>query len=588
MSSKRSEDRRGRIPAALLAGLFVFLAAVVVVSSAVSTQDGTALLGGGDAIEPSGDETPVRRGTGTDKAFVEVPRMPGPKQPEPEEAPEPKEPPAPAEVPGTDPEVKDPPPGKETGDPDDVDPDNPDTDNPDDGGRRPADASPPPIDDTGERIPDTKTPSDDKTPDSDRPTPTPTPSLTPTPTPTVDETLSPTPEETDENPDDTGDPPAGPDDPDEDAGAPDGDPDDAAPGLEQEGEGLLPILDQPGSVFASGFEGEPSPRTELVSSVRDPTELSFSLAHLVEAIVLTGMLILLIGFPAELFNATLLENYEEISGWFNWSWLRRLRAWVAGLHGAVVAVAFAGAGALIHALLEHDLHFDKGSFALVLGLFLTFVAIALIYDVMRKLHLHRRHELPSRLRAQMIGMVVAVIFVAMSRVGDFHPGYMYGLFTALAFGWDLHPSHHGRALALASVRLFAIAVAAWFLWIPVKHMAEQPDASFFVLTVDAMLSLLWVAGIAAIVFGLAPIHFFYGEAVKKWSFWGWAAIWVPGAFMFVYTLLHPERGLYGSSSEASLFSVMLLFIGFGLFSVAFWGFFRVRDLRRKPAGAHAA
>jgi hypothetical protein len=357
-----------------------------------------------------------------------------------------------------------------------------------------------------------------------------------------------------------------------------GDPDDPS---DAGGDTPLEVLD----ADAAGAElpNAGTERSLTVSSVRDPTELSFDPQLIAEGVLLTALLILLIGFPAEMFNATLLENYDEISGWFSWSWLNRLRAWIASLHGAVVAIVFAAVGALIHANLEPHFAFDRGSLALLVGLFTTFLAISLTYDVMRGKHLRRRHDVSSRLRAQAIGMVVAVIMVFFSRIGHFHPGYMYGLFTALIYGAELHERHHGRALAFASIRIGLVAVVGWFLWIPVKHLAEEPDASFLILTLDAMLAVLWVASLAFIVFGLAPLKFFYGATVKKWSLWGWLAIYVPGVFMFVYTLLHPERGLYGSSEEASLFSVLLLFICFGVFSIAFWGFFRVRALRRRPA-----
>lgn len=330
-------------------------------------------------------------------------------------------------------------------------------------------------------------------------------------------------------------------------------------------------------------ESELTGRSLFVSSVHDPTELSFDPRLIAEALLLTAVFVLLIGFPAEMFNATLLENYEEISGWFDWSWLNRLREWIAGLHGAVVAVAFAAIGAIIHANLEPHFGFDKGSLALILGIFITFLIISLLYDVLRGTHLRRRHDLSSRLRAQALGMVVAAIMVLFSRIGHFHPGYMYGLFTALAYAAALHDRHHGRALAFATIRIGIVGVVAWFAWIPIKHMAEEPDAGFVVLTLEASLVVLWVASVAIFVFGLAPLRFFYGEQVKKWSFWGWLAIWVPGVFMFVYTLVHPERGLYGASEEASLFSVMLLFICFGTFSLAFWSYFKIRNSRRESA-----
>jgi hypothetical protein len=365
---------------------------------------------------------------------------------------------------------------------------------------------------------------------------------------------------------------------DEAAGPGNGDDDPGAPG-----EADTPLETVEGEAASAELPNAGTDRSLTVASVRDVTELSTDPRLLGEAVLITALLILLIGFPAEMFNATLLENYEEISGWFNWSWLNRLRAWISGLHGAVVAVAFAAVGALIHANLEPHFAFDRGSLALLVGLFATFLAISLTYDVMRGKHLRRRHDLSTQLRAQAIGMVVAAIMVFFSRIGHFHPGYMYGLFTALIYGAELHERHHGRALAFASIRIGVVAVVAWLLWIPIKHLAEEPDASFFILSLDAMLAVLWVASLAFIIFGLAPLKFFYGETVKKWSFWGWLAIYVPGVFMFVYTLLHPERGLFGSSEEASLFSVLLLFICFGVFSIAFWSFFRVRALRRRAA-----
>ena len=48
-------------------------------------------------------------------------------------------------------------------------------------------------------------------------------------------------------------------------------------------------------------------------------------------------------------------------------------------------------------------------------------------------------------------------------------------------------------------------------------------------------------------------------------------------------MLHPEQGYYGSSKDASLVSVLILFIGFGLFSVLFWGYFRYRHIWRHTA-----
>ena len=103
--------------------------------------------------------------------------------------------------------------------------------------------------------------------------------------------------------------------------------------------------------------------------------------------------------------------------------------------------------------------------------------------------------------------------------------------------------------------------------------------------VDAALATLWIAGIQAVIWGLVPISFMYGQTVLAWNKFGWFAIYATGMLLFVHTLLHPGMGLYGSSSEASLVSVTLLFVSFGAFSLLFWAYFRFR--RPRPPAAPA-
>ena len=323
-------------------------------------------------------------------------------------------------------------------------------------------------------------------------------------------------------------------------------------------------------------------RSLLVQSVPAPGDLSLAPKALALSALLAALLILLIGFPADMFNATLLEHYEEISGWFDWWWVVRLRGLISGLPGIVVVPAFAASGALLYSLLEPHFGFDRGSFALLTGLFLSFLLVSLVYDVARSRYIKRRFAVDSRIRAQLLGLVAGLVLVLLSRLAGFHPGYIYGVFTAVVFRAALEEQKDGKALAVVSIWLGAIAVAAWILWIPVKEMAEEGGASFLVLALDAFLADLWIIGLGFIVFGLAPLRFFYGERVKAWSFRGWLAIYGAGMFAFVHALLLPEDGFYEHSAEASLGSVLALFVGFGLFSLTFWGYFRYRHLWKNP------
>jgi multisubunit Na+/H+ antiporter MnhB subunit len=175
---------------------------------------------------------------------------------------------------------------------------------------------------------------------------------------------------------------------------------------------------------------------------------------------------------------------------------------------------------------------------------------------------------------------MAAILVFFSRIGDFHPGYVFGIFTALAFEDELRDEEDGRGLAVAGVGLLVVAILALVLRGPLDHLAGANGANFFVLVVDAALATLWVAGIQAVIWGLIPISFMYGQKVLAWSKPGWLAIYGTGMLLFVHTLLHPGLGLYGNASGASLFSVTLLFLAFGAFSLCFWAYFRFR----KPRG----
>jgi hypothetical protein len=91
---------------------------------------------------------------------------------------------------------------------------------------------------------------------------------------------------------------------DEDAGAGGGD-DSVDPGAQGPDS---PLEELEGEAASAELPNAGTDRSLTVASVRDPTELSFDPRLLGEAVLITALLILLIAFPAEMFNATLLEN----------------------------------------------------------------------------------------------------------------------------------------------------------------------------------------------------------------------------------------------------------------------------------------
>jgi hypothetical protein len=316
--------------------------------------------------------------------------------------------------------------------------------------------------------------------------------------------------------------------------------------------------------------------------VRDASQLKLSFRHTAMNLLLTALLLLLIAFPSELFNATVQEHYDEITGWFGGNRLAGLRSRLSNLPPWVGLASFGVAGALLYSQLSPDFSFNESSLALVIGMFVALVGAVFIFEVARAGYVHRRFKVDGRLKAFPTGMLFGAVLVVLSRLAHFQPGYLFGLFAAAVFGDRITSKHEGESLAVAAVSLLAVGAAAWLAWIPVKHLATKPGAGLAILCLDATLATLWVAAMCIVVFGLLPVRWLNGEKVMAWSRPGWAMIYGVGMFVFLQTALFPNGGFANtSSSRHSFMSMLILFLAFGALSVLFWAYFRYRFLWRK-------
>jgi hypothetical protein len=318
-------------------------------------------------------------------------------------------------------------------------------------------------------------------------------------------------------------------------------------------------------------------RSAFVESVLSPSELSLSPVLVAENLAIAAGLVLLVAFPADLFNATALANYDQIARWKVFAWSATVREMVGRIPDAAKVPAFATAGALLYAQLSPDFGFDGRSLALVVGMLCSLVLLALVHDVSRAVYV-RRFDIPSAVGTQPLLLLFAAVLVILSRVADLAPGYVYGLFTAVIYLRPADVRLDGKALALSSVVLVILAAGAWLMWDSVRELASRPDAGFPSLVLDAFLASFWVSALGTVVFGLIPLRFLSGEAVRRWSITGWLAIYALALMIFLHTMAHPERGFY-SRADVPLPVVLVPFFAFALFSVAFWGYFRFGEDR---------
>ena len=318
-------------------------------------------------------------------------------------------------------------------------------------------------------------------------------------------------------------------------------------------------------------------RTTLARNVADPHRVRTDPGFVLGNIALTLVLVLLIAFPAHMFNNTLAENYDEVLGWFGpiqrrFEGARRMRGKVPT---PVVLGLMSIGGAVLFAFLDPDFGFNRASLALVLGLLSALVIVSSVYDVARARYLRKHFGVISSVRGYPAGMAVAVVLVAFSRIAHFTPGYLFGVFTALGFNQEVDEREDGKGLAVAAASLLGVAVLCWLLWMPVSAAAVHPSPPFTVLFLDAALSTIWIAGIQGLVFGMLPLRFLDGLKVLHWSRVGWGVLYGIGMFAFVHTMLRP--GL-GNRQHKSFLPALAVFLGFTVLSLLFWAYFRFRTV----------
>ena len=119
---------------------------------------------------------------------------------------------------------------------------------------------------------------------------------------------------------------------------------------------------------------------------------------------------------------------------------------------------------------------------------------------------------------------------------------------------------------------------------PHATAAARPDASFWLLLVEAVLGSIFVAGLETATFALLPFGFLDGNKVIRWNRVGWIAVFGFATFLFFHILLRPGSGYVGRTADGSLVTVEVLFLAFAALSLLFWGYFR---FRRRPALAVA-
>ncbi|MGH8904333.1 MAG: FGLLP motif-containing membrane protein, partial [Egibacteraceae bacterium] len=318
----------------------------------------------------------------------------------------------------------------------------------------------------------------------------------------------------------------------------------------------------------------------LPSMVLAPTEVSTALVPILQSLALTVLLIVLVGFPAEVFNKTLEENYDEIRGWFD-----RLRAWgVPRLQLAPWAqfVGFAVVASLLTTWVDIKAKLDSNTAAFLLGIMVVLPLTALIYARPGEGYSRVVSRTRSTLHVLPLALVVAALCALFSRAANFEPGYVYGLFVGYAVvqGRMLSRTQTGRVILISALCLFAFGLLVWVGSDHIQLSTKYANPGFGERVFYAMVSETFMLSIGGIIFTLAPLRFLDGYKLAQWSRGIWVAVYAPVAFFFVHVLLLKQRQGGEPATAPDLVEALTLFIAFGMLSFAFWAYFRYRPTER--------
>ena len=330
--------------------------------------------------------------------------------------------------------------------------------------------------------------------------------------------------------------------------------------------------------IGTGPDGGPPGLIPIAQSIPTISAISLKPKHLAENAGIAVMLLLLVALPAELFNSTLQAHNDRItrSKGLIRKFASNLEEKLNRLGNLSVMIILSAIGAILSCLVDPTFGFNRSSLAEVMGYFGTILITIGVTQLARSWYVERRFSKPSKLKTYPIGIMIALVLVIFSRIAHFEPGYVFGIFAALAFRVEPTQREEGKSVAMASIWLMLVALATWLIWIPLKHHVDSGHTSFFLLVADSMFATIWICALQSLLFGLVPIKYLDGECVVKWSKKAWLAIYGVVIFVFVETVMHPTSTGYGANSHANLLSMLYLFFGFTIVAVVFWSYFRVR------------
>jgi hypothetical protein len=230
--------------------------------------------------------------------------------------------------------------------------------------------------------------------------------------------------------------------------------------------------------------------------------------------------------------------------------------------------------ALISSFLSPNLGLTEASLATYVGFLVALVVVLVSFEVPAILEHRRVTGEVGRLRVLPWALVVAALFVLVSRLSSLQPGYLWGVVLGVVFMRADTSADEGREQAAGALWTLIVAIVAWLGLTAVRTSGTDP--TFFNIAAQTALAAIVVSALEAVAFGMMPFRFMPGVAVYRWNRLVWAVLFGASLFAFFHLLIGPTSGYLSNLTGPAWLAALGVFAAFGLFTVLFWAWFRFR------------
>jgi hypothetical protein len=140
----------------------------------------------------------------------------------------------------------------------------------------------------------------------------------------------------------------------------------------------------------------------------------------------------------------------------------------------------------------------------------------------------------------------------------------------------------GHVAFLSAAAVLAIAVGAWFAWVPVAQAALHHPGSVALGALDDFLAATFVGGLVGTFFSLIPVRGLTGFKIRQWNPRAWLGLYFAVLFTLVQVLLRPSTSASAPVTHAPLVGTVVAFFVAAAASVAFFEHF---ERKKRPAGS---